>query len=119
MTRFVLFTVVILAAFCWVGSANGQGIYFDDSGPEIMILGNGATYEIGFRKSNGSIAYITDKSTGQHVTLGSRYECLWGAVFPDGTPDFVGGCHFQCRMAQSIQLCLVGGDPYPDAELQP
>jgi hypothetical protein len=93
MKRFVLFVVVILTALCRGTPANGQGIYFDDSGPEIMVLGNG-TYEIGFRKSNGSVAYITDKSTGQQVTLGSRYECLWGAWFPDGTPSWVGGCSF-------------------------
>jgi hypothetical protein len=59
-----------------------------------MVLGNGTYYEIAFRKSNGAIAYITDKSTGQHITLGSRYECLWGAVFPNGAPDYVGGCSF-------------------------
>ena len=94
MKRFVPFMVVILIAFCWITPANGQGIYFDDSDPDIMILGNGTYYEIGFRKSNGAIAYITDKSTGQHVTLGSRYECLWGAVFPNGTLDYVGGCSF-------------------------
>lgn len=74
--------------------AASETIYFDDSGPEIMVLGNSLYYEIGLRKSNGAIAYITDKSTGQHVTLGSRYECLWGAVFPNGTPTYVGGCSY-------------------------
>lgn len=69
-------------------------IYFDDSAPDIMRLGNTAHYEIGLRKSNGAIAYITDKTTGQHVTLGSRYECLWGAVFPAGTPTYSGGCSY-------------------------
>ena len=56
-----------------------------------MVLGNQEYYEIGFRKSNGSISYIRDKSTGKNVTLGSRYESLWGAVFEEGTPDYVGG----------------------------
>jgi hypothetical protein len=98
MKRFVSILAVLLIAsvtyFLWANLTHAQTIYFDDSDPGIMVLGNGTYYEIGFRKSNGAIAYITDKSTGQHVTSGSRYECLWGAVFPDGTPDYVGGCSY-------------------------
>jgi hypothetical protein len=70
-----------------------QSIYFDDSGANIMVLGNNY-YEIGFRKSNGGIAYIIDKSTGQHVSEGSRYECLWGAVFYDASTSYIGGCNY-------------------------
>jgi hypothetical protein len=69
------------------------GIYFDDSHPELIKLGNTLYYEIGLRKSNGSIAYITDKAAGGSVTLGSRYECLWGSVF-EAEGLFVGGCGF-------------------------
>lgn len=98
MKRFTLILAILLTAsiiYLFRASfARAQMIYFDDSDPDIMVLGNGTYYEIGFRKSNGAIAYITDKSTGQHVTLGSRYECLWGAAFPDGTPDYVGGCNY-------------------------
>jgi len=94
MKRFVSLLVVLLIASIWANSTHAQTIYFDDSDPDVIVLGNGAYYEIGFRKSNGAIAYITDKSTGQHVTLGSRNECLWGAVFPAGTPDYVGGCSY-------------------------
>ncbi len=95
-TPFILIALIIaiFTVIIQVPLANGQGIYFDDSDPDIMILGNSTYYEIGFRKSNGAIAYITDKSTGQDVTLGSRNECLWGAVFPNGTPNYVGGCSF-------------------------
>lgn len=71
-----------------------KNIYFSDNDPNIMVLGNSNYYEIGFRKTNGSISYISDKTTGQNVSIGSRYECLWGAVFPDGTPDYVGGCSY-------------------------
>jgi hypothetical protein len=39
------------------------GIYFDDSRPDLLILGN-ATWEVAFRKTNGSVVYITDKSVG-------------------------------------------------------
>lgn len=86
----------ILAVFLstpvfWNSLGRAEEIYFDDSGPEIMVVGNSTYYEVGFRKSNGAIAYITDKCTGQHVTLGSRYECLWGAVFPGGTPEHICG----------------------------
>jgi hypothetical protein len=92
----VIFYFLLIGPCCGV-SANSQGIYFDDSDPDIMVVGNGAYYEIGFRKSNGAIAYITDKSTGQQVTLGSRYECLWGAVFPQGSPQYVGGCNYNAN----------------------
>ncbi len=95
----MLFIAIMLLALGWGAPAQGQGIYFDDSDPEIMVVGNGLYYEIGFRKSNGSIATLTDKTTGQQVTLGSRYECLWGAVFPAGTPDYVGGCNFDAAWA--------------------
>ncbi|MDH7484950.1 MAG: hypothetical protein QHJ81_01600 [Anaerolineae bacterium] len=79
-----------------------DGIYFDDSHPEFIKLGNTLYYEIGFRKSNGSLAYITDKTTGGgSVTLGSRYECLWGAVFND-EGAFVGGCGFDAAAPDSF-----------------
>lgn len=94
-----IFILAILLTFPYAhnfgtSALHAQTIYFNDSDPNVMILGNNAYYEIGFRKSNGSIAYIIDKSRGQRVTEGSRYECLWGAVFPYGTPDYVGGCNY-------------------------
>ena len=64
-----------------------SSIYFDDSN---LILIDNAYYEVAFRKEDGSIAYITDKSTGQHVTEGSRGQCLWWATFPDN--GNAGGC---------------------------
>lgn len=75
-----------------------NGVYFDDSHPEFLKLGNALHYELGLRKSNGSIAYLTDKTGGGNVTLGSRYECLWGAVFVD-EGAFVGGCGFDAAGA--------------------
>ncbi len=89
----VLLTVPNLQ-FWRTGAPSAETIYFNDSDPDIMLLGNGAYYEIGFRKSNGAIAYITDKTTGQHVSEGSRRGCLWGAVFPDATSTYVGGCSY-------------------------
>lgn len=50
-------------------------IYFDDSGPELLVLGND-TWEVAFRKTNGGIVYITDKTVGGMLSTGSRYECL-------------------------------------------
>ena len=98
MKRFtVVLAVLLIASILLLPQASfayAKTIYFDDSDPDIMVLGNAAYYEIGFRKSNGSIAYVIDKSTDEYITLGSRYECLWGAVFPDGTPDYVGGCSY-------------------------
>jgi hypothetical protein len=94
LTFMVVFPLIVSVTCFFLGDLTCAAIYFDDSDPNIMVLGNSAYYEIGFRKSNGSIAYVTDKSTGQHVTLGSRNECLWGAVFPNGTPEYVGGCGY-------------------------
>ncbi len=68
-----------------------QAIYFDDADPTLMILGNGV-YEIGLQKANGAISYITDKTTGQHVSEGSRYGCLWGAY--GSQASYIGGCSY-------------------------
>jgi hypothetical protein len=69
-----------------------SAVYFNDSDPNWMVLGN-SSYEIGFRKTNGAIAYITDKTTGQYISEGSRNECLWGAYHDGG--DYIGGCHYR------------------------
>lgn len=86
-----------LAVLCLLTSLPAMhidSIYFDDSASNVIVVGNADLYEVGFQKSNGSIAYITDKTTGQRMTQGSLRECLWGAVLPTGTPDFVGGCSY-------------------------
>jgi hypothetical protein len=75
-------------------STFAQTIYFDDSDPDFLKLGNTSFYEVGFRKTNGSIAYIIDKSTGANLTQGNRHEHLWGAMFPDAGWAFQGGGHF-------------------------
>lgn len=97
-----------LHAACWclllIGAvlapgeaANAQSpIYFDDTDPATLILGNDA-YEIGLAKTNGALTYILDKATGEHVSAGSRYGSLWGAVFADVAQpdDYVGGCLYE------------------------
>lgn len=98
---FLLLAIVLLPAVptAHAAAAPQDGVYFDDSHPEFLKLGNPLYYEIGLRKSNGSIAYITDKTTGGgSLTLGSRYECLWGAVFND-EGIFIGGCGFDAAGA--------------------
>lgn len=95
-----------------------DGLYFDDSAPDIMILGNDR-YEIALSKWNGAIRSITDKATGQHVLDGS--DCVWGAVFYDQTTDYEGGCLYGASAnkrfayawnAASSQLTLTyTGDP--------
>lgn len=85
-----------LAAWEAPASANASAgaIYFDSSGLSTLKLG-AAGYEFGFRKTNGSIEYILDKTSGQKITAGSRRECLWGAVFSvNGQPEYVGGCSY-------------------------
>ncbi len=71
-----------------------QTIYFDDASPNLMKLGNASFYEIGLRKTNGAIVHIIDKTTGQNLTLGSRYQQFWGAVFPDATVNYIGGASY-------------------------
>ena len=101
-------------------------VYFNDSDSDIMVLGNANYYEIGLCKSNGAITYIIDKSTGQSVTLGSRYKCLWGAVFPDGTPNYVGGCSYDATWpnrfsyvwSEATQTLTLNYDPNPAASQQ-
>ena len=73
-----------------------SSIYFDPSDLDTLLLGNDH-YEIGVAKKNGALTYILDKATGEYVSAGSRYGCLWGNVFeavaqPD---DYVGGCSYE------------------------
>ncbi|MBN1812377.1 MAG: hypothetical protein JXA14_11110 [Anaerolineae bacterium] len=73
-----------------------SGIYFDASNPDFILLGNDY-YEIGVSKTNGALTFIEDKATGQNVSAGSRYSCLWGSVF-ETVPqpnDYVGGCLYR------------------------
>lgn len=69
------------------------GIYFDDSSPDRILVGNGY-YEVAFRKSNGSIESISVPAGRPSLTAGSRWECLWGAVL-SGSNEFAGGCHYR------------------------
>ncbi len=104
MRRLSSFATAVILAFFSASSAHSQGIVFDDSGIEILV-GNADYYEIGFRKSNGSVAFIKDKTTGRDVTIGSRNECLWGAFFPDAAPplqSYVGGCSFGAEGASQF-----------------
>ncbi len=75
-------------------TAMAQLIYFDDASSELIKVGNTSFYEVGLRKTNGSIIYIIDKTTGQNLTLGSRYEQLWGAVFPGSAVNYIGGASY-------------------------
>ena len=91
---FVILAVILSAGLFQAPSTRADGISFNDSDPNTLVVGNGI-YEIGLRKSNGSIRYITDKSMGKPLTLGSRDECLWKATSPRGKPNSVGGCLYE------------------------
>lgn len=89
----ILLVVVVLPMYD-IAPASGEdsSIYFDASHPDLLKLGN-AYYELGLNKSNGGIAYITDKTSLGQTTLGSHNGCLWGAV--DSTETFwIGGCSY-------------------------
>jgi len=99
---FVILELVSLYKLLLLNVALAQFIYFDDSASEIMKLGNASFYEISFHKTNGSISNITDKTTGQNITLGSRYEQLWGAVFPNASVNYVGGASYHASSANKF-----------------
>ena len=92
-------SVLLLSAMAWVLAWGQQFMRaqtppaFDDSAPDSMRLTNDH-YELTFSKTNGAILALVDRSTGHNLTLGSRYGCLWGAVFPGSSPDFIGGCSY-------------------------
>ena len=71
---------------------SSSSIYFNDSGPDLIILGN-SFWEVAFRKTNGSIAYLTDHKIGGQLSSGSRNECLWGAV-DQADLFYIGGCSY-------------------------
>ncbi|MCF6172164.1 MAG: DUF6259 domain-containing protein, partial [Bacteroidales bacterium] len=89
LTKFIII-IVFSCLQLFTFPAFSQDIYFDDTDPEIIRIGNTSYYEAGFRKTNGSFIYIIDKATNQQVCKGSRYEILWGTYTPDGNPGYIG-----------------------------
>ncbi len=69
-------------------------VYFQEDGPDFLVVGNDF-YEIGLRQSNGAIAYLINKASGQRLSDGSRNECLWGISFEAPNTDYRGGCQFR------------------------
>ena len=67
-----------------------------------MKLGNNSFYEIGFRKTNGSIEYITDKTTGMDISLGSRDENLWGIKKLYSDISYFGGANYDVIAANQF-----------------
>ncbi len=73
-------------------------VYFDDTAPDQIVLGNGY-YELGLLKSNGGIAYITNKLNGERISQGSVKGCLWSIEFPF---EFSPGGFASCSPGQSF-----------------
>lgn len=95
---FAILASLLTASMSQVALVRADGIYFKDADSSTIVLGNNI-FEIGLRKSNGSIAYITDKATGKQVSRGSRNECLWNAIPTAGRPAIVGGCSYDSTKA--------------------
>lgn len=91
----LLWSLVLIALLLWTWPiAHAQsGLVFDDSAPGSMRLSN-SHYDLALSKTNGAILSLVDKQTGTNLTQGSRGGCLWGAVYPGHSPDYVGGCSF-------------------------
>ena len=95
----LLLLIILGVSFVRVQPSFAQAIYFEDADPTLLILGNGA-YEVGLQKSNGAITYISDKTTGQRVSEGSRYGCLWGAY--GAQAGYIGGCSYTAGAANGF-----------------
>ncbi len=82
----------------------GQTILFNDSDDELLKLSNENFYEIAFRKSNGSVFYIIDKSTNQEISKGSHSENLWYAILPPAQElSFIGGSDYSPEGVNKFQ----------------
>ena len=69
--------IFLVSIFCFYFSTGvTQSVYFDDSPPDNMILGNDY-FELTFRKSNGSFSSIVDKSTDQVLSSGNEDQSMW------------------------------------------
>jgi hypothetical protein len=82
-------------------AAQGSRIYFKDDGSS-LVLGNNDYYEIAFRKDDGGILYILDKSTGQDIVNGSPYSCLWSVEFPTSSNPVIGGCDYTSGLGNNF-----------------
>ena len=81
-----------------------QTIIFDDSDDELLKLSNENFYEIAFRKSNGSVFYIIDKSTDQEISKGSHSENLWYAKLPAAQDlSLIGGSDYSREGVNKFQ----------------
>ncbi len=92
----VVVVAVVISTFASIGAeTDGYGsVYFNDSDPNIVVLGNANYYEVGFDKSNGAILYIRDKTTGEDIVIGSEHNHLWLADFPTAPERYVGGADY-------------------------
>lgn len=93
MTAF-LWMVILLTIQVSLGQGHLQNVYFDDSGSNIVVGSD--DYEIAFRKRDGGIVYIEDKSTDRFVSTGSLNGCIWVIVFDyQSTPaDYIESCSY-------------------------
>ncbi|MFQ6013855.1 MAG: hypothetical protein ACE5NP_00250 [Anaerolineae bacterium] len=98
ISLFILILILVFAGSihrtCY---AQSPSIYFDDSNPDVIVVGNQNYYELGLSKQHGAIAYIIDKTTGQRVMPGSQEgtgpagHLLWMVEFtnvPDPADQF-------------------------------
>ncbi len=62
--------VVLLIASCWANASVGD-IGFADNQADRIRIWNDDFYEIAFRKSDGRLLYMIDRTTGQEVSPGN------------------------------------------------
>jgi hypothetical protein len=83
--RYFLLTPVLIVLICLVTLSAEAQVYFDDSSPDTIFLGNSSFYEIGINKSYGGILFIKNSATGENISLGSPFGVmLWGIGLNDG-----------------------------------
>ena len=86
MKKFIVLSFYFLIFVLVTNAAHAQSVYFNDTKPDTMVVGNNAYYELAINKTYGGFFYIKDKTTGENVSLGSPFgSMLWGVQYTDGT----------------------------------
>jgi hypothetical protein len=81
--RFAIPSLLLVAVLAWPSCVRGQ-IGFADNQADRFRLWNAAYYELAFRKADGRLLYILDKTTGQQVSPGNVHG-PWVLRFANGT----------------------------------
>lgn len=78
--RFLLLIFLLLFLAPITGAAPEKSFTTNDD----LLLLNGRYYEIAFNKTDGGVAYILDKTTGEEIATGTKDSVLWAVSLTGG-----------------------------------